>query len=402
MDAIRKYSTILWAVNLAALVALPYLGLYNLWLVAAGLTMLPLVLKVYRDEWRIGVLFVAALIGAVAAVLTSPSLAWDEALLVLGLFAVGYGVRFLDNKTQPAARKPPVSRPANEAVRAIHTSATIEGMVKAAEAIREVTEQQIKSAAEQSEVIRLTNHQVDEFLALAEQVSEQARDMTRTAQEAAGMSQRGQSALGQAINGMSQIRVQVSAVGQTIYKLAQLTRRIDEIITSVSEIATQSNLLALNASIEAARAGVHGRGFAIVAEEVRTLSQQSTLAAKQVRAILSEIQTAVRETIDATEIGMQEVDTGVTMTQEADSVMAQLATNVTASYQSIRRISEIIRQQSDGMETIAINIERIDHIMQQNIVSTNLIEQVSKNLLALSDNLQTVEYKQESERLPMI
>lgn len=376
---------ILLAVNLVLLAALPYLGMEMVWLGIAGLTMLPLAfnMRAYGD-WQTILLFIAVLIGAATAFIEPFDMQPDMALLPLCFLIAGYIAQFFAPSAE-AATTPQFVMPETKTIR---TEETIDGMVKAAEAIRQVMEQQTRGAAEQVEVIQLTNTHLDEFLELAESVSEQARSMTRTAQEAADISQKGQAALQHAISGMNQIRTQVSAIGQTIYKLAQLTRRIDEIITSVSEIATQSNLLALNASIEAARAGTHGRGFAIVAEEVRTLSQQSTLAAKQVRAILGEVQNAVRETIDATEIGVQEVNTGVVMTQEADSVMAQLATNVTASYQTIRRISEVIREQSDGMETIAINMERIDRITQQNLVSTGLIEQVSKNLLGLASGLQ--------------
>jgi len=165
---------------------------------------------------------------------------------------------------------------------------------------------------------------LDDFIKMSEQVSEQVRTMSQIAEETSTISEEGRTAITRAMEGMEQIRGQVSNIGMTIVTLAQLTRRIDQIISSVTEIATQSNLLALNASIEAARAGVHGRGFAVVADEVRSLSQQSTNAANQVRVILAEIQSAVRQTINATEIGMQGVDSGVTMTQKADRIMTQM------------------------------------------------------------------------------
>ncbi|MDX1992619.1 MAG: methyl-accepting chemotaxis protein [bacterium] len=265
---------------------------------------------------------------------------------------------------------------------------TADGVVRTAQAINEVTAQQSTAAHEQAEVIHMTNEMMDEFVEMTSKVSDQVRMMTQTAQQVAEISEDGQVAIQQAIQGMAQIRRQVSAIATTITRLAQLTRRIDEIITSVSEVATQSNLLALNASIEAARAGTQGRGFAVVADEVRSLAQQSSGASRQVRQILAEIQSAVKETIQAIEIGMQGVESGLNMTQQADHVMQQLVESVSSSNRAVRAIYDIIRQQADGLDGIAIHMERISRINQQNLTSTRLVETVTTNLNRLADELQ--------------
>jgi methyl-accepting chemotaxis protein len=266
---------------------------------------------------------------------------------------------------------------------------TADGLVRAVDAMNHVGRLQHDGANEQVELIGRTNELLSDFLELSGGIREQARSITQMAQQAADLSQNGQAAIQQAIQGMDEIRAQVSAIAGTILALAQFTQRIDEIITSVSEIATQSNLLALNASIEAARAGTHGRGFAVVADEVRSLSQQSTLAARQVRAILGEIQNAMKETIRATEVGLQGVDSGVNMTQQADAVMVQLAQNVDASHEAVRHIYEVILEQVNGLEEIAISVERIDRITQQNLTSTSTVRTVSQELTRLAADLQT-------------
>jgi methyl-accepting chemotaxis protein len=265
---------------------------------------------------------------------------------------------------------------------------TVDGLVRATFAINSVTAQQSNSAEEVAAVIKNTNHMLEDFLALAERISQQARSVTQTAERAAETSQTGEAAIQQSIVSMDDIRVQVQAIAEAIVHLARLTRRIDEIITSVGEIATQSNLLALNASIEAARAGVHGRGFAVVADEVRSLSQQSTVAAAQVRAILVEIQQAMKATVQATDLGMQNVDTGVERTHEAHSVMQQLSSSVVSARGAVREIYQVIQQQSNGMEEIAISIERVERLIGQSLASTRTVETVSANLTRLATDLQ--------------
>jgi methyl-accepting chemotaxis protein len=267
-------------------------------------------------------------------------------------------------------------------------SVTADSLAHAVKAINDVTTQQSIGASEQADLITRTNTLLSDFLELSERVQEQARALTGVAKQATDTSENGQAAIRQAIDGISKIREQVTAIANTILTLAQYTQRIDDIIASVSEIATQSNLLALNASIEAARAGVHGRGFAVVADEVRSLSQGSTQAAKQVRAILSEIQAAMKDSIRATEEGLQGVDAGVTMTQQADTVMVQLADNISTSFKAVNRIYDIIRQQVDGLEEIAISMERIDRITQKNLSSTRAVEVVALELTRVATDLQ--------------
>jgi hypothetical protein len=279
-----------------------------------------------------------------------------------------------------------------------HIRATADGLARAADAINQVTLQLSSGAVEQADAIGFTNDRLDTFTHLSEQIREQARSVTLMAGNTAEFSTKGQTAIRQAIDGMNEIRVQVTHIAETLVKLGELTQRIDEIIDSVSEIATQSNLLALNASIEAARAGSHGRGFAVVADEVRNLAQQSTGAAAQVRSILSEIQSAMKQTVEATQVGMTGVDNGVSMTRQADDIMQHLSESVNESFKSVKAIYEVIRQQMEDLEEIAITMQRIERITQQNLTSTRMVETVSTNLGRLSTELQ-VAIGPESDRV---
>ncbi len=266
-------------------------------------------------------------------------------------------------------------------------SATADGLSRAASAIHVVTSQQSSGAEQQAAVITEAVTMLNEFIALADEIRTQARGITALSDQTTAVSERGQTALSLTTEGMSQIRSQVKVIAGNIARLAEQMRHIDEIITSVSEIATQSNLLALNASIEAARAGVHGRGFAVVAEEVRTLARQSHAAAAQVQSILSEIQEAMKDTVRATEVGDQQVDEGLHLSQQASGVIMQLAHNIDDSALAVRSIMAAIDQQSTGLEEITRSMRNIHDVTQKNLDSIRTAEVVAQNLNRLSEDL---------------
>lgn len=269
-----------------------------------------------------------------------------------------------------------------------HLAQTVQMLARALDSINRVTAQQATGAREQVDVIERTNALLTNLVELSGRVQEQARTLNATARQAAESSEGGSAAINHAMSGMSDIRERVLAIAETIKTLAQFARRIDAIIGSVSEIATQSNLLAVNASIEAARAGVHGRGFAIVADEVRSLSHQSTQSAGQVRAILEEIQSAMKQAIRATEDGLGAVEEGLTVAGQADLVMAQLADNVSSAHRAVQQVYEIIRQQADGLDEITIGIERVERVTHANLESTHAVETIAGELNRLTNDLQ--------------
>src|SRR5207253_8764623 len=124
------------------------------------------------------------------------------------------------------------------------------------------------------------------------------------------------------------IRLQMEAIAESIAGLSEQTQAISEIITTVNDLADQSNLLAVNAAIEAAKAGEQGKGFAVVAQEVRNLAEQSKQATAQVRTILGEIQRAANAAVLATEQGTRVVEGGMGLTQRAGDVIGQLADTI--------------------------------------------------------------------------
>ncbi len=317
-----------------------------------------------RNEWAGGLLGVVAVVG--------PAL-------------TGWQTRQTDTVAAASANATP---PALTGTLAQQFDVTTNELSSAVQAINDVMETQAQGVTQQVALIERTSQRLDEFLSLADEVSEQARSVTAASDQTADTADDGQQAIEASIGGMERIREQVTVIADAIATLANLTQRIDTIVSSVSEIATQSNLLALNASIEAARAGAHGRGFAVVADEVRTLAGQSTDAANQVRTLLREVQAAIAETIDATQLGMSQVRQGVETSQQADDAMRRIATEIHDSNRAARSIYDAIRQQVQGLEEISANMERLNRITQENRNEMQVIRTVSTNLTRLSDALQ--------------
>jgi methyl-accepting chemotaxis protein len=337
------------------------------------------------------ILWVAVISAAIGVVLFALQLMllplhWSLAgsVLLIISHALLIGLMLIPSPPEAAAETPDTS--AHQLTQQLDVTAA--ELVKAVQAINDVAQTQLAGANEQTGVIQQVNRLLAEFINLSDEVSSKAHFVTQTSDQTTNAANSGQTAIEASIAVMDQIREQVAMIAETIATLARLTRRIDTIITSVSEIATQSNLLALNASIEAARAGVHGRGFAVVADEVRTLAGQSTQAAGEVRTLLREVQSAITDAIDATQLGMQAVSSGVVRTRQAEGTMRQISEEVHNSTEASRDIYEVIRRQIEGLETISINMERINQIARQNATEMQVVRTVSTNLTHLSNELQ--------------
>ncbi len=249
------------------------------------------------------------------------------------------------------------------------------------------TTQIAAAAAETASATAETATTVEEVKQTATLSSQKARTVADGAQKAAQVAQDGRRAVEDSADAMQRIREQMAQIAESIVRLAEQSQAIGEIIASVNDLSEQSNLLAVNASIEAAKAGEFGKGFAVVAQEVKSLAEQSKQATSQVRAILGDIQKATSGAVMATEQGSRAVETGVLRSQMAGDAIRQLADSIDDSAHAASQIAVSAQQQLAGMDQLAAATANIRVATTQNLDSTRQAEAAAHNLHALGQKL---------------
>jgi methyl-accepting chemotaxis protein len=264
---------------------------------------------------------------------------------------------------------------------------TVRELGSSATEILAATTQQAAGASEQAAAIAQTSTTIDEVRTIADQTAQRAQSVAAVAQRTAEVSRSGQQAVAATLTGMAEIRQKVESIATNILALSEQAQAIERIIAAVNDIAAQSNMLALNAAVEAARAGEAGRGFAIVAGEVRSLAEQSRSATVQVKEILSEIQRGVNAAVMATEEGMKGSDAGATLTTRASEAIDQLTASVQESAQAAVQIAAAAGQQLVGMEQIATAMQNIHQVTGQALTGAQQSERAAGNLNGLAGRL---------------
>ncbi|MGR3318288.1 MAG: methyl-accepting chemotaxis protein, partial [Candidatus Anammoxibacter sp.] len=249
------------------------------------------------------------------------------------------------------------------------------------------TSQLAASAAETAAAVNETTATADEVKQTVHVSSQKARVVSNMANKAAEVSITGKKATDNIIEEMDHIRKQSGLVAESIVKLSEQTQSIGEIIATVDDIAEQSNLLAVNAAIEAARAGEHGKGFTVVAQEVRSLADQSKRATTQIKNILTDIQKATGTAVMATEQGNKAVEAGAKQSIVTGEAIRMLTETIKEAAQSGMQIDASSQEQLTGMDQVVSAIENIKNASNQSVDSTKQLETAAQNLDELGRKL---------------
>ena len=235
---------------------------------------------------------------------------------------------------------------------------------RSTQAIYAAIEQQTEATTNQASAVAQVTSTLSELRQTSNQALEQSSALLSAAERSMEASARGADVVNSSVRGMGAVRERVEVIQERILALSDHTQQIGNIISTVNEIAEQSKLLALNASIEAARAGESGRSFSVVANEMRTLAEQSKQATRQVRQLLSDIREATGAAVVATEDGIAKVDEGQRLAEQSGQIMGTLSGVIAQSVDASRLIANASRQQGQGVTQVAEAMISIDQAVR--------------------------------------
>ena len=231
---------------------------------------------------------------------------------------------------------------------------------------------------------------VEEMNATVSQVAQNSGKAATLAQETVKTAKDGGSVVSDTISGMQQLSDAVSSSATIISELGKSSDQIGEIVRVIEDIADQTNLLALNAAIEAARAGEQGRGFAVVADEVRKLAERTTKATKEIGDMIRQIQHDTRGAVESMQQGTTKVTSGVDLVNKTGEALARIVEMVSESADMIRQIAVASEEQSVATQQIANDIENVAKVTKESASGANESAKASNDLSQLATELQGI------------
>ncbi|PSH05432.1 MAG: hypothetical protein CXZ00_01705 [Acidobacteria bacterium] len=277
----------------------------------------------------------------------------------------------LDNFTQ-------VVRRVRDAANDVSTSAN---------EILNASEKMATGATQQDHEITNTSSAVEELTVSMKQVSNNAEASAEAARRALDAAEQGNRSVRDTLEGMQRIRSSVQATAKKIKSLGDRSLEISEIINVINDITEQTNLLALNAAIEAARAGEAGRGFAVVADEVRKLAEHSRTATKDIAALIKAIQAETNEAVVVMEEGTREVEVGARLADQAGKALEAISAVVRQSAELVQEISLASKQQVRGTEGVANAMQIISSITRQTSQGARQTARSMEQMVQMSEQL---------------
>jgi methyl-accepting chemotaxis protein len=261
-------------------------------------------------------------------------------------------------------------------------------VASASSEISSSTEEMAAGAQEQTSQAGEVASAVEEMTKTIVENSKNASGTADTAKQAKQAAEQGGEVVEETVRGMKRIADVVNRSAETVKALGKSSNQIGEIIGVIDDIADQTNLLALNAAIEAARAGEQGRGFAVVADEVRKLAERTTKATKEIAGMIKAIQADTAGAVSSMAEGTEQVDEGIKLADKAGVSLKEIVTVSQKVTDMVSQIAAASEEQSSASEQISKNVEAISSVTNETASGIQQIARASEDLNRLTENLQ--------------
>ncbi len=261
-----------------------------------------------------------------------------------------------------------------------------DGVAASAQEMATASQQVATATAQQSEAASSMASAVEEMTVSISHVSDSAREAFTVTTQAGEMSHEGNRAIDETVSEMQRISGTVDEASRTIRQMGESSERISSIVGVIKDVAEQTNLLALNAAIEAARAGEQGRGFAVVADEVRKLAERTAKATTEIADMVVAVQSNAHQAVATMDQTVERVEGGVTLARKTSESMLSINDGAQHVVRIVTDISEALKEQTVASNDIAMNVESIAQMSEENSAAIRSAAQIASRLERLAED----------------
>ncbi len=261
-----------------------------------------------------------------------------------------------------------------------HTTNNVEQLTRAIDGVAKGAQEQAQAIAKASEVTAQINTAIQQVATNAQNGAEGAAQSARAAHD-------GVKTIDETLSGMQNIKIKVGLSAQKVQEMGQRSKQIGVIVETIDDIAAQTNLLALNAAIEAARAGEHGKGFAVVADEVRKLAEKAATATGEIAGLVKDIQQTVNDAIVAMDESTVEVQNGASKADAAGEALARILETAETVNQQMAEIAGVAQQIAASSGTLVQSIETVSAVIEENTAAT---EEMAASSAEVMDAIESI------------